>query len=405
MHMAEAAEAVDPLRELTRVRGYLDTMLSGVAQDKVYDFSNQADIILEQYANGEILPDGLPWPWPTLTSTTKGMQKGDLIILSGRPKTRKTFIALQVAMHAFSERGARVLVFSPEMAPPLLLLRAMAMAAHVDYAALKMADLSLFEEMSLLETVEKFGQFDNNQFIRVENGENSAMGEDPLDVDEREAARGYLRVIKSTGMSLSEMGTYIDEHKPELCIFDSVYRQSPEGETKSDSDQKKQTTISRGLKDMAADKGLIFLATHQINREGDKKLGSLANLAYSDAFSQDADLVLRAITCKIPDANDETALITLGGRETPIDGVMINNVPCSNFTELRPIESVKKELDRFEAIEKQSSPDEEGEGEGEEENPWKKTKARKDKVKKRAKDQIKSMRMSAIAAEKPPVVK
>ena len=91
------------------------------------------------------------------------------------------------------------------------------------------------------------------------------------------------------------------------------------------------------------EQNIAVLGTHQINRDGNAKIGDLANLALADAIGQDADIILRAVTGKIEGA-DVSALVVLGGRELPIDGIIINSVPCIDFTEKSAITDKKQVL-------------------------------------------------------------
>jgi replicative DNA helicase len=365
VEVAALAEVVDPMAELSMARTRLDEIMTEVSQEQDYGFDTHLDLILEQYADGMLLPHGLPWPWPTLTRATKGMQKGDFIILSGRPKTRKTFIGLYVAVHTFL-MGGRVLVFTPEMHPYMILLRAAAMAARLRYSEFKMGELDPIEEMSLLETVEQYGRLDTDRFIRTAVNGDEAGAEDPRNTDDRPFAGSLFKVVKSTNRPVSFMHSKIKQYKPHFVLSDSFYLQAAEGTKQSDSDHKVLTGVSRALKGLAADTEIVLMGTHQINRKGDKQIGDLSHLAYADAFGQDADAVLRAITNKRDDGPDLTALAVLGAREINVDGVLINNVPCSDFSEVAAITQMSKLM---EMLQKEEA-DSEEETNGGAQTPW-----------------------------------
>lgn len=330
LEVAELANAVDPLNEMVYVRRKLDDIMTEVSPEKYFGFDTHLEQILEDYDAGMILPMGIPWFWPSLQEETRGMQRGQFIILSGRPKTRKTFVALKAVVHAYLT-GHRVLVFTPEMHPYQILLRATAMAANLRYAPFKKGELTHDELEALIELVEEYG----NPHFAVEEDE-ASYG------DERPTARALFKVIKATNKPVSYIETKIEEFKPDVVFVDSFYRLAGDGSRKSDSDHKVLTGVSRDLKDLASEHEIVVLGTHQINREGSKKVGSLDNLAYADAFGQDADMVLRVITNKKQNEPDLSALVVLGGRETPFDGVLIHNEPCNDFDEVGVITDLKK---------------------------------------------------------------
>jgi len=361
------AEAVDPLAELDLARKRLEDIASESAVEEEYGFDSHLDLILEQYYAGQLLPYGIPWPWPSLNEATHGMQKGEFNIISGRPKTRKTFIALAAMVHAFVNFGTRILVFTPEMHPFMILLRSAAIAAGLRYSQFKKGKLDPFEEFSLLETVEKFGKLDNSRFIRVDQFGNDIPPDlEEVDavsdtVDGRQFANAMFKVIKSTNRSTAFIQSKIRQLKPHAVLCDSFYRQAPEGLKKSDSDVKAQTAVSRELKNIFAEEEVAGVGTHQINREGNRKIGDLSNLAYADAFGQDADSVMRAVTEKRKGAPDVTALVMLGARETELDGVIINNVPCSDFSEVKPITDLSEVRDMLKKEAEQLDEEKKGE--------------------------------------------
>lgn len=92
------------------------------------------------------------------------------------------------------------------------------------------------------------------------------------------------------------------------------------------------------MKDLAVQHGVPVIATYQSNREGERK-PSLGTLAYTDAIAQDADMVLGVVTQRRRDEPDRSGVFVLGAREVSLEGVVINNVPCRDFTEMGPIDN------------------------------------------------------------------
>jgi len=138
---------------------------------------------------------------------------------------------------------------------------------------------------------------------------------------------------------------------------DSFYRHSTDGAKKSEPDWKVVTQLSRGLKDLVMNVDTRLIGTHQMNRESDGKIGNLSNMALADAVGQDADLIMRVVTRQI-EGKGRSAVVVLGGREVPFDGIFINNEPCNDFSELGVIKN-RRTVDKWMAEEEEAEAEEE----------------------------------------------
>lgn len=323
---------------LAAIQGAIDTLKriqnrAGVSSQM--DLSGELSSILVDYACGDILTNGAPWPWPSLTVATKGLHAKEFVVIAGRPKSRKTFVALSVAAHAMLTTGARVLFVSPEMPGRQILLRLVAFLASIRYTEFKDAKLNEDELARFISVAETFlrvsGQDDDKYTAHLA----SHLPNMP------EGAMPAFIVVEGTNKPVSWIEAQIEVHQPDIVIVDSFYRLSTAGGKKSDADWKVVTQISRALKDMAMTTGVALIGTHQMNRESEGKVGSIGNMALADAIGQDADLIIRVITGKM-NGEDRSALYVLGGREAPFDGVIINNKPCWDYSEICPIENIKQ---------------------------------------------------------------
>lgn len=189
--LAALAEAVDPLAEIDNAQRRLAEIAKGVVPDHDLGFDSHLHELLAGYERGELVEPGIPWPWPAFNQHTTGMQKGELIVVAGRPKSRKTFIALYLVTEAFMEHGARVLVFSPEMSPEMMMRRAVATAGRLRHREFKRGQLDPFEEQSFREVVDEFS------------------GPERL-----------FKFVKSTGKSPSFMSAKIEQYRPDLVLVD-----------------------------------------------------------------------------------------------------------------------------------------------------------------------------------------
>jgi len=324
-----ALSSDNPRDSLPEILGALKRISDKGQRSRHLSLAEAYPTILENYATGEILPDGIPYPWESLNKATKGMHRKEFYVFAGRPKSRKTFIALCIAVHAMKNSHARILVFTPEMPRMQVLLRVIAFLSEVHYFELKNGKLSGAEEMMLIEQARTYAMMssetENDYQIRLNRSLGLPSGIIPS-----------IDVVESTGRTVSWMESQIEMYRPDIVICDSFYRQAPEGTRKSDADWKAVTYISRALKDLAMSTNTCILGTHQMNRGAEGQIGTLSNMALADAIGQDADVIYRVITQNSQGAG-RSALVILGGREVSIDGVFINNEPCFDFTEIGAI--------------------------------------------------------------------
>ena len=151
-----------------------------------------------------------------------------------------------------------------------------------------------------------------------------------------------IDVVQSTGRDTSWLRSQIELYKPDVTMWDSAYRQYAAGTKKGDNngDWKALTAVSRDIKDITMETATRSIVTHQLNRGAQKTVGDLSNMALSDAIGQDADMIIRVVTGK-QEGTDVSALVLLAAREISINGIMINSVLSSDFSEIGAITSMK----------------------------------------------------------------
>lgn len=121
--------------------------------------------VIEQYPGGLaafITPSrngaGVPFPWPSLTDQTCGMQRGDMIVLAARPSMGKSAAALQISAHA-AKCGFPPAVISLEMERDSLIRRLISMKAGVDSQRMRMGFLNPGERQRIAKAVNELEQF------------------------------------------------------------------------------------------------------------------------------------------------------------------------------------------------------------------------------------------------------
>lgn len=342
-----ASQSSDPRTDtmtlLSKIRAKVDDLVPADA----LDFASQLPKIGEAYKAGGLIQSGIQFPWPTLNTATRGMRGGEFIVFSGRPKMRKTFVAISVAAHCVKKEHKRVLFFSPEMPPQQIMTRFAAAFADLPYKELKDGTLSLEDEDRLFRVISDYGI-----------GSVERFDEEQYQLELRKRVRGIpdnakpaFRVMHAANRTVSWIESQIDAFEPDLVVIDSFYRLRAEGGVKRNDDWKAISNISRSIKDLAMTAKVPIVSTCQLNRGAEGKIASMANVALSDAIAQDADILLQVYTRKTS-GDDESALVILGGREADCHGVIIKNVPCRDFSEVGPITSLKQ-LDEFYEAEKE----------------------------------------------------
>lgn len=339
LELDDLAKSPEPLLEaLIKKQSELRKMTDKLQVSKHISLKDGLNTLVTEYIEGNVVPDGIPWMWPSMQRATRGMQRGDFIIIAGRPKSRKSFTAFAVGAHAVRHNHSRVLIFSPEMKRKIVLLRSVASFCGLRYTELKDSSLDQLEEARLYEALMQYGRRSEGKNGETDEEYGFRLHSSIPDLPEK--ALPSLDILESTGRTVSWMESQIELYSPDIVIADSFYRQVADGAKRNDIDHKVMAMLSRSMKDLAMRMNVVIIGTHQLNREAEHKVGSLANLGYSDAFGQDMDMGFRVITGTM-NGDPVSALVVLGGREFPFDGVLINNVPCVDFSERGPIKNRK----------------------------------------------------------------
>ena len=276
---------------------------------------------------------GIPYPWQVMNDETRGMQDGEYIILYGRPKSLKTWVALSVCINAYERFNQRVLIYTREMSPEQMLNRSICLIIGAPYNA--------FKRGKLHEIPHPFGGTMEDAFYALA---------DTMYQDEKTCAvesgkhKGLVitsdREDRKHGGSVEGLERKVDDHKPDLIFVDAVYlmRSSRGDSGKRSVKWSDQAVLSQDLKDLAQSKKRPLIATLQANRgsESDEKKGkSTANMAYSDSYAQDCDVALEILKKRIDKEHNQLALCVTAAREMNIAGFAIHGDPATDFSIMR----------------------------------------------------------------------
>jgi len=321
----------EKIKELGKVRR--------VTQDIVV--SDEANDAVKRYEESQMNTGlkGLPYPWDLLNEETRGMLDGEYIIFYGRPKSLKTWVALNCCTHAYQHANARVLIYTREMSPQQMMDRTICLLIGAPWEAYKKA---------ILHTIP---YPDSRMFVNMEEAFYDLASHMRQDENAMELEMGKRRSIIITsdredrqyGGGVNGLRRKVEDHKPDLIFVDAVYLMRNDREGKKSLKWTDQAAISQDLKDLAQDFKRPLIATLQANRASENdRGGSTANMAYADAFAQDCDLGIEIIKKRINKETNELILAVTASREMNIAGFAINGNPGGNFSHL-----IRKETDAF----------------------------------------------------------
>src|SRR6185295_9945766 len=209
---------------------------------------------------------GLPSGFMDFDRISQGLNRGNLIIIAGRPGMGKTSFALNVAQHISIRERKPVGIFSLEMSQQELALRILCSESYISFARLRSNRVSQKEWTRIIQTVR-------------------AIGDAPLFIDDSPNP-GLLEVASKARRLKAERG---------LALIVLDYLQLMQAGGKYENRNLEIAAISRGMKQLAKELEIPVLALSQLSRQPERR-GSdhrpqLADLRESGSLEQDADMV------------------------------------------------------------------------------------------------------------------
>lgn len=197
---------------------------------------------------------------------TAGLQKGDLVIVAGRPSMGKTTFAMNIAEHAAVRGKLPVLVFSMEMPGDSLAMRMISSLGRIDHHKLRVGDLNDDDWHRITSTVGMLAE--SKLFI----DDSAALSPSDVRSRARRLARdeGQLGLIVLDYMQLMQIPRYKENRTAEM------------------------SEISRSLKTLAKELSVPVIALSQLNRSLEQRQDKrpiLSDLRESGAIEQDADVI------------------------------------------------------------------------------------------------------------------
>jgi len=211
---------------------------------------------------------GVPTGFIDLDEKTAGFQRGDLIIIAGRPSMGKTAFALNIGQYAAIHGGQRtpVVIFSLEMSKEQLVTRLLCCESHVDASRVRT------------------GHFQENDWPKLIKAA-SALHDAKIFIDDT-AAISVMELRAKCRRLKAEQGIG-------LVVVD--YLQLMRGSSNPESRQQEISEISRSLKALAKELDVPVVALSQLNRSLESRTDKrpmMSDLRESGAIEQDADLIM-----------------------------------------------------------------------------------------------------------------
>ena len=254
--IAEATDRLQSIDARTRLKSY-----SHLKEVLAINFEE-----LEKVSESPENVTGVPTGFTELDDLTRGLQKGDLIIIAARPSMGKTALAINMALYASGHAQIPVLFFSLEMPKEHIAMRLICSEAKVNNRKLLVGNLEQDDWDKLMEGT-------------------THMMEAPLLIDDRSAiSPNYIRkVIRQAKKEFPALG---------LVVVD--YVQLMQSNLRNPSREQEMSEISRSLKAIAKEFSLPMVVLSQLNRSLERrteKRPMMSDLRESGALEQDADVI------------------------------------------------------------------------------------------------------------------
>jgi len=216
------------------------------------------------HSDGEIT--GISTGFSDMDRMTAGLQRGDLIIIAGRPSMGKTTFAMNIAENAAIGANVPVAVFSMEMSAEQLSFRMIGSIGRVSQSHLRT------------------GRLTDEDWSRI-NSAVSMMSNAPIFIDD--SAGLTPTDVRARARRLKR------EHGLGLIVVDYLQLMQVAGTTENRATEISE--ISRSLKALAKELDVPVIALSQLNRSVEQRADKkpvMSDLRESGAIEQDADLIV-----------------------------------------------------------------------------------------------------------------
>lgn len=210
---------------------------------------------------------GLPTGFFELDEWTCGLQKGEMIIIAGRPSMGKTSLALNIAEHIGLMEKIPLAIFSLEMGKQQLAERFLCSISEIDSQKVRRGLLS------------------DAGYKKLANA-CAELSETPIYIDDTSTL---------TPLELRAKARRLKSKHDIRCIMVDYLQLMHLGSGRIESRQQEITAISRYLKALARELNIPVIVLSQLNRSPEGREGHrprMSDLRESGSIEQDADVVM-----------------------------------------------------------------------------------------------------------------
>jgi len=237
-------------------------------------FSSLKDLLKGSFETIEHLYDkksaitGIASGFTYLDELTSGFQRGDLVVIGGRPSMGKTAFSLDIARHVGVELKEPVAIFSLEMSKEQLAMRMLCSEAKVDSNSVRR------------------GYIRKEDWSKLTNAAGK-LTEAPVFIDDSSSITVLEMRAKARRLKMNNKGL-------SLVVVDYLQLMRSRGGFEKSREQE-ISEISRSLKALAKELEIPVVALSQLNRgveQRNDKRPNLSDLRESGAIEQDADVII-----------------------------------------------------------------------------------------------------------------
>jgi len=221
---------------------------------------------IELLAESDDAITGIPTGFSDVDNETSGLQKGDLIIIAGRPSMGKTSFAMNIAEYVAVEKKLPVAIFSMEMPGEQLAMRMLSSLGQINSNKVRTGRLTDEDWPRLTSAV-------------------SILDNAPIFIDD------------SAGLNtldLQSRARRLKRENPELGLIVIDYLQLMNSPDSNENRATEISGITRALKILAKELNLPVVALSQLNRSLEQRPNKrpvMSDLRESGAIEQDADVI------------------------------------------------------------------------------------------------------------------
>ena len=210
--------------------------------------------LLEAYRNIQSgVDEGISFPWAPLQRAVRGMRSADVHVVFGPTKNGKTWLALAIANHAFTQ-GFRTSVCSAEMGTKELATRLASIKARVDYRKVEGGPAS-FED----------APEDEQRYIQTLEGLHAAPDQRrPIGDPARDMTLYGMDAFPSGRMTVDGLRQIAHRDCPDLLVIDAVYMMT-NARGEDGTEPRVQAQIAGDLKHLAGELKIPILVVTQAN--------------------------------------------------------------------------------------------------------------------------------------------